>query len=335
MGEEEEEGVQRISQVAGVCGVVMMLAGSTAAGGEIRKVPSFEYPTIWAAYEACRPGDTVIVADGIYTGHGNADLYLKKGGKPGAPITIEAANVGGAVIDGQNKAGANDVNEPIFFSPAARHIVLKGFQIRNGYKGGIQMEGSYNLITACNIYSNGCVYNGTNGQDGIYSDPATTGNAYIGNYIYDNGRMSRRSILDHGMYLCGTNELVVSNVISGNCEHGIQVAGYTAINGMKIYGNTLVSNRNGSGIMLWMTMHGVDIACNTICGNAGCGIKTCECVGEGVWIRNNVFWDNGEGVLDMTANRSKVGYSKSGNVTERRRQLPLALTVSPPDEKKE
>ncbi len=115
------------------------------------------------------------------------------------------------------------------------------------------------------------------------------------------------------MYLCGTNELVVSNLISGNCEHGIQVAGYTAINNMKIFSNTIVSNRNGSGIMLWMTMSGVEIACNTICGNAGYGIKTCECVGSGVRIRNNVFCNNREGVMNMTANRSKVGYAESGN----------------------
>src|SRR5262245_8104922 len=204
-----------ILQIAWVSGVLAMLGARAAAGGEIRKVPSSKYPTIRAAYEACGPGDTVVVADGVYSGNGNADLYLKKSGKPGEPITIEAANIGGAIVDGQNKGGANGVNQPIFFDPTACYIVLKGFQIRNGYKGGIHMEGSHNLITACNIYSNGWAFNGPNGQDGIYSDPCTTGNSYIGNYIHDNGRIAKRSVLDHGMYLCGTNEVVVSNLISG------------------------------------------------------------------------------------------------------------------------
>src|SRR5262249_39754957 len=162
----------------------------------------------------------------------------------------------------------------------------------------------------CNIYSNGWAFNGTNGQDGIYSDPCTTGNSYIGNYIHDNGRIAQRSPLDHGMYLCGTNELVVSNVIAGNCQYGIQVAGYPAMNNMKIYSNTIVSN-GGSGIMLWMTMNGVDIGCNTIFSNAGYGIKTCECVGEGVRIRNNLFCNNREGPWNMKANRSKVGFVES------------------------
>ncbi len=124
-------------------GIVLILGTSALTGGEIRKVPSSKYPTIWAAYEACDPGDTVVVADGIYTGHGNADLYLKESGKPGEPITIEAANVGEAIIDGQNRKADNDVNEPIFFAPTGNYIVLKGFQIRNGCKGGIQIEGSH------------------------------------------------------------------------------------------------------------------------------------------------------------------------------------------------
>src|SRR5205823_2004660 len=155
-----------------------------------------------AAYDACSPGDTVIVATGTYTGEGNADLNLQGSGTPGAPITIEAETVGAAVLDGQNVPLNVHVVVDIFGS----NNVVRGFEVRNGYAGGIFLFGNDNQILQNVIHDNGGVYNGPDGQCGIYEGPATSGNSYVGNYVHDNGRILLASNQDHGLYLCGDND---------------------------------------------------------------------------------------------------------------------------------
>ena len=35
--------------------------------------------------------------------------------------------------------------------------------------------------------------------------------------------------LDHGMYLCGDNEIISNNIVAGNAANGLQVAGYRTV----------------------------------------------------------------------------------------------------------
>jgi hypothetical protein len=281
--------------------------------GTTRYVPS-QYATIHDAYNACNPGDTVLVANGTYY---NEHLYLKKSGTAAAPITLKAANTWGAVIDEQNANGGNG-GQVIYLE--ASYNIIQGFELKNGQQGGITIApgasaANHNQILQNLIHNNGNVYNGAYGQDGIYSDPNTSDNSYIGNFIRDNGRVSLNSHLDHGMYLSGDNEFVANNLIAANSAYGIQVSGYNTVSNLKIYNNTIVNSYNTSGIMLWMAVSGVDIANNIIYGNATYGVTTSDCHGSGVTIRNNLFYNNPSGTWNMADNGSDVSYTTSGNIT--------------------
>lgn len=294
---------------------VAIAAAAIPAAAVVRRVTA-QYPTIQAAYDACSPGDTVLVASGKYY----ESLWLKKSGTKDAPITIRSAVRGGAIVDGQNELGANGLDNVFYIG--GNHNVLDGFQIRNGYAGGIAVYGSYSRILHNHIHHNGGVYNNPHnwGQDGVYSDQNTHDNAYKYNNIHDNGRISLNSNPDHGMYLCGDNEVVANNLIWANCSYGLHIAGYSTVTNMKVYNNTFVGQRKTSGIMLYKAIDGIQIFNNIFYRNKEFGVAAYSASGSGVEIRNNLFSENGSGDLNMTDGNSTVAYTESGNITK---QSPL------------
>jgi hypothetical protein len=52
--------------------------------------------TLYRALNNARAGDTLVLADGTYTGSGGSVVWITKS------ITIRALNVGQAVLDGEN-----------------------------------------------------------------------------------------------------------------------------------------------------------------------------------------------------------------------------------------
>ncbi|KKM02889.1 hypothetical protein LCGC14_1779920, partial [marine sediment metagenome] len=87
-----------------------------------------EYPTIQAAINAATTDNTVVVADGTYTGDGNRDIDFK-----GKIITVKSANgPQNCIIDCQGTKA--EPHRGFYFHNAEdRYSVLDGFTITNGY----------------------------------------------------------------------------------------------------------------------------------------------------------------------------------------------------------
>ena len=129
--------------------------GATASADTLR-VPS-EYPTLFAAMSAAQIGDTVLVADGRYTGVDNKNLWFN-----GKAMTVRSENgPANCIIDCENDGVA------FVFSGDPPEAVVDGFTITNGggYPGGgIYMYYDGNpTIRNCIITGNTSGFNGGGG----------------------------------------------------------------------------------------------------------------------------------------------------------------------------
>ena len=191
---------------------LFIIAGSATAKDLF--VPS-EYKTIQAAVDDANDSDTVIVADGTYTGNGNRDIDFK-----GKAITVMSeTGPENCIIDCQ---GGPPPKQPgcgfIFTKGEDANSVLDGFTITNGYNGcgsgfgrcgAIRCLKSSPTITNCIIRDN----IGTAGG-GIFcefkSSPTIINCIIIGNKARGNGL---------GCGICCTawsSPTITDCIISGN-----------------------------------------------------------------------------------------------------------------------
>lgn len=138
-----------MSKIA-IASITVLLVVLTAHSATLL-IPS-QYPTIQAGIDAAVSGDTVLVANGTYTGAGNKDLDFG-----GREIVVMSENgPENCIIDCQN-----DARGFYFHSNETSNSVVDGFTIINGlvnyystpyYKGaGIYCGDSSPTITRCHI----------------------------------------------------------------------------------------------------------------------------------------------------------------------------------------
>ncbi len=119
-----ERGRDNLLSTAAWLGMIASIAGASAA--ELH-VPA-DYATIQAAINAAQDGDTVIVADGVYTGTGNRDIDFL-----GKAITVRSVRgPAHCTIDCQG-SDEHPRRGFHFHSLEQASSVLDGFTIRNGY----------------------------------------------------------------------------------------------------------------------------------------------------------------------------------------------------------
>ena len=271
--------------------LTVTLPGQTA----VIHVPS-QQPTIQDGLDAADSGDTVLVADGVYTGPLNRNLKFH-----GEAVTLRSANgPDNCIIDCQGSDRA-----VWFLTNDGPGAVFEGFTIRNGYAsqgGGVYCQGSAAPRIMNNVIDD-CVATGIGG--GIFCDPASpaliSGNTVIGNVATDWGG---------GIY-CGRAR-VIGNTISGNSISGGSLSygggiavtdGPCEIRNNDIVGNSLNSGDcRGGGIYLHIDVEAV-IQDNQIYFNL---LNGPEGRGAGIYAAQDT-------VTDISGNRMTLNQSTAAN----------------------
>jgi hypothetical protein len=179
--------------------LLTLTAWSWVAGGVTLNVPG-DFTTIQSGINAAGDGDTVLVADGIYSGSGNKNLDFA-----GRSIVVMSQNgPENCVIDCQYSGRG------FYFHSGETHAAaVSGFTIRYAYSaqgGGVHINGASSTIENCIFWK---CYSPASFGGGIY---ASGGDPLVRNCTF------RENNATYGgtMYLLFTSAVVTSCISSDN-----------------------------------------------------------------------------------------------------------------------
>ena len=238
-----------------------------------------DQPTIQSGIDAAKDGDTVLVADGIYRGDGNANINFN-----GKRITVKSENgAKNTVIDSQHKSNTRGIT---FNNDETRESVLDGFTIKNGkhqFGAGIYCDNASPIIRNCIISHN---------RAGTPADHSGKGG---GIYCRDSDVLIEDCIISH-------------NLVGSNFSGSVHFEGDAIIDGRSkpIILNSTISDNTGSGIYSYGRLS-VEIRDCAVSNNTGRGIK---CVGSYLKflthdtniITNSLIEKNNNGGVDVSDN---------------------------------
>jgi hypothetical protein len=250
------------------------------------RVPS-EYQTIQEAVNAALNGDTIFIADGVYTGEGNRDVDFL-----GKAITVRSENgPQNCIIDCENSGRGF-----YFHSGEDPNSILAGFTIKNGYAhngAGIYCNGSSPLIRNCNFIEGSAQEWG----GGIYcykSSPLISNCTFTGNSAFEGGAITTYSYWN---YLCSPH--IENCHIFGNTASGSGGGINSDCLSTPVISNCLINRNNagmygGGGISIFQsnpTINGCTIVDNSTEGS-GCGILQWYEFENGSKLKNCIIWGN-------------------------------------------
>lgn len=255
-----------------------------AASAAVIHVPE-DHPTIQAGINSSIDGDTVLVADGEYTGDGN--INLKFGGR-----AIIVRSINGAehcTIDIQGDLGENR-RAFVFFSNEDVDSIVQGFTITGGagtlHGGGI-------FISSASPTIRNCIITGNEGYDGAGIFMNDTANPRISDCIISNNVASN---VGGGICcLASSTPRIRYNIISGNSAHsGAGIYCYNA--SPAIIEMNLFTENNAwfrGGAILCRDNCQLAIASNTFSENSasesGGGIFFWDTT---ITVTNTILWNN-------------------------------------------
>ncbi|MCH7793047.1 MAG: right-handed parallel beta-helix repeat-containing protein, partial [Planctomycetes bacterium] len=285
------------------------------ASSPICEAPNGPKRTIQAGIDASVTGDTVIVADGVYTGFGNRDLDF--GGRD-IHLRSESLNPALCIIDCQGTA--NDPHRGFYFhSGETTAAIVEGFTITNGYAnfndpgrgivgGGVFCEDSSPTFRKCAIVNN----TAQNSGGGVWGHvPPTPGTPVLLECVV---RGNQAIGGEGGGINCPLGATLIDcEIIDNNAQSdGGALVGLATVSGCTISGNT--SNGFAAGIRIaGGTLSDCWIFDNhaTRKGQGG-GINASNCV-----IENSVIEGNSGGLvgggIDAGRNVTVVNCTIRGN----------------------
>ena len=279
--------------------------------------------TVQDAIDAAVDNDTVILADGTYTGLGNRDIEFN-----GKVITLQSDNgPASCVIDSQ---GTQAAPHRAFYLDA--NSIVDGLTITNGcaWGGGIFCDNSSPIIRNCIISFNSsqgkgggiacdnadpiienCIItdNWANDGGGIYcyqSSPEISNCTISNNYTWDNYK---------GGGICcegNSNLTIISSMINGNLSESLGGGMYYDSSSAQIINSTIIGNiadSHGGGI--YCSNSNITITNCTLSDNSaqsrGGGIRCYN--NSDVTINNSIFWDNQIGNEEEAGSEIALSYS--------------------------
>jgi hypothetical protein len=257
------------------------------------------FRTIQKAADSVKPGDTVLVGDGVYAYsgpndcHGKVVVCVSRGGSRDNWVVFRSKNKRGAKIDGAN----GNADTGFTFRGGASYVRIQDFEITglanaDGSAGGIYLfnGGGYFQAIGNHIYNIGRVCTNTsNGQNGIY---IKSDNVLVeGNLIHDVGRLTPGQQgcqpnnnywqnHDHGVYYSGGDHVTIRNNVIYNIKQGWAIQAYPrSRTHMNILNNTIAfGNQNkgklGAIIVRGQSRDGMNVSDSTIANNIFYGVNT-------------------------------------------------------------
>jgi len=321
--------------------VLLLVAFSIVANAGTISVPA-ERPTIQAGIDSAIDGDTVLVADGIYTGEGNRDLDFK-----GKAITVTSENgPENCIIDCEGLGRAF-----YFHSKETATSIVSGFTITNssaidGYIGAICcIESSpvirNNIITGnyaggiyCNVRAAPVIDNN------IISENTTVANGggiscISSSPTISNNTISKNSTTDRGGGIsCNSSSPVIDNNIISENITGVAGGGISCWRSNPRISNNEISRNVSKGVAggIALSYHTVGTIINCTIyrnsaegewhGHGGGGVFKGSYPADPTIVLNTIIWRNlpeqmyvhAANWVDITYSNIQDGWPGEGNI---------------------